>query len=808
MTQVVDLQAVQAELEEEAMGMGIDRYRKALARGEADMEPGVKLLKRAIEPLAAAIKEYVATVSAGNARKNASVVKWLSQFTPEAAAFVTARQAINAMTKKVPLQKVALGIASLLEDTLSYEELRINHPGLYRQLQRKIEKTSGEKYRHIVLRRQEKFAGIETIRWEITDKVKLGQILLHLMQHSTSLIEVIQVRINKHDAPYLVVPTQETLDWLEKSHARCELLSPVFMPMVVPPRPWKGPFNGGYLAKKLRFPLVKTANRNYLEELRSVDMPKVYTAINALQDTAWCINKAVLNVMREVWDGGGRLGGLPPRDPLELPSKNFKVDAPGDDPDVKVWKKKAALVYEDNVRLISKRIAMSSKLWLGEKFAEYERIYFPHALDWRGRAYPVSSFVSPQSDDSGKALLQFATSQPLGENGAFWLAVHGANCFGVDKVTFADRVKWVQDNQDAIMDSALNPLDGKRFWSTADAPYQFLAFCFEWTGLVTWTQAGRDQADYHSSIAVGLDGSCNGLQNFSAMLRDEVGGKATNLVPSDFPSDIYAEVAKASQALVDADAAGGDVVAQRWVGKITRRLVKRNTMTSPYAVSRYGMRDQLSAEFRKMKEDAPDDYEGNFEDAQYLASKNYEAIGTTVVAARSAMEWLRAVAQVVAKDGLPIRWTAPSGMLVSQDYRAVHGRRFESYITGRRVQLTLAVDSVDIDKRRMSAGISPNVVHSLDAAHMVSTVNQCLDEGVDAFSMVHDSFGTHAGKIDVLAQELRSAFVNQYTDDVLGRFRAELVAQVPAELAELLPPVPPFGSLQLGDVHRSEYFFA
>ena len=41
-----------------------------------------------------------------------------------------------------------------------------------------------------------------------------------------------------------------------------------------------------------------------------------------------------------------------------------------------------------------------------------------------------------------------------------------------------------------------------------------------------------------------MDGSCNGLQNFSAMLRDEVGGKAVNLIPSDKPQDVYMEVVK------------------------------------------------------------------------------------------------------------------------------------------------------------------------------------------------------------------------------------------------------------------------
>lgn len=799
---------LQEQLENEAKGLGIERYRKAQERSEIDTAPGMTLLKKAIMPLAAAITEWVEHTTAGNARRNAYVAKYLAQFEADAAAYVTARQVLNAMTRKVSLIKVALGIANMLEDTLSYERLRKEQRALYRQLQKKIENSSSESYRHVILRRQQKFAGIERIKWDITDKVKLGQLLIELMQQSTGLVTVTTTGSSKKNSITQVLPTEATLDWLEKSHARCELLTPVFMPMVVPPKQWSNPFNGGYLTKTLRYTLVKTGNKNYLEELRNHDMPKVYNAINALQDTAWTINRGVLDAMRAVWDGGGRLGGLPPRENVPLPAKDFDEGAVKGDAKLDAWKKAAAQVYEENIRLMSKRVAVSSKLWLAEKFEGISRIYFPHALDWRGRAYPVSSFVNPQSDDAGKALLRFADGKALGDNGAFWLAVHGANCFGVDKVAFSDRVTWVQDNQDAIVESALNPLDGSRFWTTADAPFQFLAFCLEWTGLVAWCNSGRDQGDFMSHIPVGLDGSCNGLQNFSAMMRDEVGGRATNLIPAESPSDIYAEVAKASQALVDADAAGGDMVAQRWVGKVTRKLVKRNTMTSPYSVSHFGMRDQLVDEFRKMREDDPAAYAGTFEDARYLAAKNYEAIGNVVVAARSAMNWLQDVAKIVAKDGLPIRWIAPSGMLVSQDYRTAKGRVLESYITGRRVQMTLAVDSVEIDKRRMASGISPNVVHSLDAAHMVSTVCQCMDSGVRSFAMVHDSFGTHAGSIDVLAQELRAAFVTQYTADVLGKFREQLIAQVPAELAEELPPVPAFGTLDLSRVHQSEYFFA
>ncbi|MDO3385991.1 hypothetical protein QWI17_09095, partial [Gilvimarinus sp. SDUM040013] len=71
-----------------------------------------------------------------------------------------------------------------------------------------------------------------------------------------------------------------------------------------------------------------------------------------------------------------------------------------------------------------------------------------------------------------------------------------------------------------------------------DKPWQFLAFCLEWKG---YCEHGDR---FVSKLPIAMDGSCSGIQHFSAMLRDEVGGAAVNLVPSDLPADVYGLVAK------------------------------------------------------------------------------------------------------------------------------------------------------------------------------------------------------------------------------------------------------------------------
>src|SRR6266704_1645032 len=78
-----------------------------------------------------------------------------------------------------------------------------------------------------------------------------------------------------------------------------------------------------------------------------------------------------------------------------------------------------------------------------------------------------------------------------------------------------------------------------------------------------------------------------------------------------------------------------------------------------------------------------------------------------------------------------------------------------------------------INSRRQVDGIVAHLVHSLDAAHMMLTINRLEAEGVHHFAMVHDSFGVHASDIDVLNRALREEFVRIYSEPVLRKFLYE-----------------------------------
>ena len=75
-----------------------------------------------------------------------------------------------------------------------------------------------------------------------------------------------------------------------------------------------------------------------------------------------------------------------------------------------------------------------------------------------------------------------------------------------------------------------------------------------------------------------------------------------------------------------------------------------------------------------------------------------------------------------------------------------------------------------IDVRKQKDGIVAHLVHSMDAAHMMRTINRLHTEGIRHFAMVHDSYGVHACDVDLLNRVLREEFVRIYSEPVLQNF--------------------------------------
>jgi len=96
------------------------------------------------------------------------------------------------------------------------------------------------------------------------------------------------------------------------------------------------------------------------------------------------------------------------------------------------------------------------------------------------------------------------------------------------------------------------------------------------------------------------DGSCNGLQHYAALGRDQKGAESVNVAPSAYPQDVYTDTAEAVDKLRRIDAERGIKIAQILEGYITRKVRKVFTQNQLRTLERL-----LSCIFAPVNESRP-----------------------------------------------------------------------------------------------------------------------------------------------------------------------------------------------------------
>ena len=132
----------------------------------------------------------------------------------------------------------------------------------------------------------------------------------------------------------------------------------------------------------------------------------------------------------------------------------------------------------------------------------------------------------------------------------------------------------------------------------------------------------------------------------------------------------------------------------------------------------------------------------------------------------------------------------------------------ESKKEGETFQISVSEDLGEIDSRKQKQGIAPNYVHSMDASHLMLTVDACVDAGIHQFAMIHDSYGCPAGQGDLMFSLVREVFAETYKqNDVLQDLHDQVENMLSPKKAKELPPIPKHGTLDLDVVKQSMYAF-
>lgn len=856
----------QAQLEQDAIGSAVDRWREEnvqLGKMGFDTSLQTKSIGARMWKWHGALESYlreeIVRIDEAESKPTRSPLEmerciygpFLRLLPPEKLAAVTiltcmSHISVTGVDKAVSLSNMVMILGASVENECIIEKIRKNYgddvwqklngekpDGLARRLRSKQSReVIADSLAKLISGPDSGETEKQTIKWDsqwsVAIKARIGAFLVSALietakvpvsrEHPGTREQITQVQpAFTHGYQYrlgrrtgVILANQALVEALQREPVHSLLAKQ--LPMVVEPKPWSAFNRGGFIThptKMMRIKLGDRDQRNYAEAaIRKGDMEQIFKGLDVLGRTSWRINQQVFDVMLEVWNNGDGIANFPPANPkLEIPPEPEIVTNPTER---RRWMRAVKEVMNLRGGYHSQRCFQNFQLEIARALRD-ETFYFPHNVDFRGRAYPIPPYLNHMGADHCRGLLIFGKGKELGENGLKWLKIHLANVYGYDKASLSEREAFAVEHLKDIYDSASNPLAGQRWWLQAEDPWQCLAACFE----IRSALDSPDPRRFLSHLPIHQDGTCNGLQHYAALGGDEWGARQVNLEPGDRPADVYSGVANLVKESIEHDFKRNNTYAKILDGKITRKVVKQTVMTNVYGVTFVGAKAQIRKQLVAANPDLPNTEEVNPGIlSSYIATKIFKALSTMFRGAHDIQYWLGECASRISLALTPeqidrvydylvengsskrppsrgskaapfsideqlqfksgVIWTTPLRMPVVQPYRTSKSRIIVTNL--QRISISDPHRSDPINKRKQLQAFPPNFIHSLDATHMILSALRCDELGL-SFAAVHDSFWTHAADIEAMNDVLRDAFIRIHSEDVIGRLAAEFDAR-------------------------------
>ncbi len=333
------------------------------------------------------------------------------------------------------------------------------------------------------------------------------------------------------------------------------------------------------------------------------------------------------------------------------------------------------------------------------------------------------------------------------------------------------------------------------FLQKADKPYGFLAFAYEYREFI------KDPDSFRSALPIAMDGSNNGFQHITALLRDKKGALKVNVLPSKdqkTPNDIYKDVAIKTKELINNDneyIIKKDKIEikidKKYIDEIypeiNRDLTKKNVMTEVYGAGEDAKLSQIIEYLdAKLQEKLEWSEETVDNVSLYLRNKIAEAMKLELSSSDIYKKWMKEIAKNTTKQNRALRWKTPIiGLEVIQEEFETKKDKISTKYNGKKNTMQIKIPTDRIDKREQSKGIAPNFIHSLDATHLFLTVLESHKNGIDSFATIHDSFGTHACDIDILLEATKDTFIQMYGIDILASLKRDIEQEYSVSLKDI-----------------------
>ena len=665
--------------------------------------------------------------------------------------------------------KVCEAIGKAVEQECQMRHYETHAPGLLNTLKKNYwHKACGTNQKIVVIRTlMNRYEVKQWVAWKASIRIKLGTWLLECIMKASNWFERVHIRQGRKNEIY-VLPTAEFMDIKDEVMANAELFTPLAWPMLIPPKDWSNETAGGYMLNEVMHghDLVRRGNHPSIQG----ETPIAF--LNKIQKVAYTLNPFIISVAKHFQKKGRAVGKFLPIVHYDLPPK--PVDIGENKESRKAYRRDSADVMNKRAAEFKKSCRTRMTMDTVAIFEDKDRFFIPWSFDYRGRAYPIPAFLTPQDTDFGKSLIRSADESYITESGKKWLAFQVATTYGLDKETMANRLLWTTQNISLISRVAIDPIDNIGDWEGADEPWQFLAACEEYYSVVLTEERQT------TGLFVATDATCSGLQILAGLARDKETAQLVNVLPSDRPQDAYAKVA-------DTAKPNCPIHIQK---VMDRKTVKRTVMTIPYNAKPYSNRSYIRDALLEKG------IEIDKEDLTVTVQAVRDAMQTVVPGPMSVMKWIETeVTKAIKRGADRLEWVTPSGFVVNQRIMKKEIVRLDLQLLGR-CRISVATDDTnEVDINRHRAATAPNLIHSLDA----SLLHLSIDKFDKPIALIHDSILTQSVDMEELSAIIRETYMHLFAEhDYLNDFAHQIGA-------ETEPPI--IGDLKPESVINSTYFF-
>ena len=186
-------------------------------------------------------------------------------------------------------------------------------------------------------------------------------------------------------------------------------------------------------------------------------------------------------------------------------------------------------------------------------------------------------------------------------------------------------------------------------------------------------------------------------------------------------------------------------------------------------------------------------------------------------------------AKLIIDLGIPLSWITPTGMKITQNYLKSKQTTISIRFAGRTRKSVLREWTNILNKHKQTQAIIPNIIHSLDATHLINIIINAESNKFSPLISIHDCFSTLPNKMGELEHNIKKEFILLYSqNNFLETFHNRIIQSIKdnnlniierknenyvlfydcnsnSEIELKIPNLPALGKLDLENIINSKY---